>query len=63
MHPDRKAYRCTGYDHLPVPCRSFKCSNGDKWKVWFEHEGLIMNREFEEQILECNEKLYSSSQR
>ena len=54
VHLDREAYRCTAYDHRPVPCRGFNCSNGDKWKVWLEYEGLIMNPEFEEQIVESN---------
>jgi hypothetical protein len=36
VHLDREAYRCTTYDHRPVPCRGFDCSNGDKWKVWLE---------------------------
>ena len=63
VHLDREAYRCTAYDHRPVPCRGFNCSNGDKWKVWLEYEGLLMNPEFEEQIVECNGKLYSCRER
>ena len=63
VHLDRKAYRCMAYDHRPVPCRGFNCSNGDKWKVWLQYEGLMMNPEFEEQIVECNGKLYSGPER
>ena len=63
VHLDKRSYQCSVYEQRPVPCRGFNCSNGDKWRVWLDYQGLMMNPEFEEQIRECNGKLYSSCQR
>ncbi len=59
VHLDRETYRCSAYDHRPVPCRGFDCRNGDKWKVWLDYEQQIIDPEFEERIVECNGSLYT----
>lgn len=53
-HIDRGSYRCTIYDHRPVPCKGFDCKDNEKWPVWSDFEGLIINHELVEKIKKGN---------
>lgn len=59
VHLDKNVYRCTAYDHRPVPCRGFHCIENERWPVWKDYEGQIMNPDFLIKVDESNGKMYS----
>lgn len=61
VHLNRETYRCSAYDHRPVPCRGFSCLNNKKWPVWKNFKKKELNPEFEEQVRESNKKIYQYS--
>jgi Fe-S-cluster containining protein len=58
VHLDQKTYRCTVYEHRPVPCRGFDCKDSDKWPVWLDYEKMLLNPEVDKKIEETNGKFY-----
>lgn len=58
VHLNRENYRCTVYDHRPLPCRGFSCRENQKWPVWKDFNTKVLNPEFEKQVIESNEKMY-----
>lgn len=59
VHLDRKSCRCTIYEQRPVPCRGFHCADNERWTVWQDYEGQVINPDFFIKIDESNEKMYS----
>lgn len=57
IHLDRENYKCKVRENRPVPCRGFDCRNNEKWKVWQDYEGNIINPKLVESINE-NEGIY-----
>ena len=58
VHLNRENYKCTAYDHRPVPCRGFNCRENEKWPVWKDFDKRLINPEFEEHVRESNKKMY-----
>lgn len=58
VHLNKENYKCTVYDHRPVPCRGFSCRENKKWPVWKDFDRGLINPEFEEQVKESNKKMY-----
>ncbi len=50
VHLDRETYRCKVREHRPVPCRGFDCKNNEKWKVWEDYDGNLINSKLIEEI-------------
>ncbi len=63
VHLDRKTYKCTAYDHRPVPCQGFDCQENEKWQVWLNYEKNIINPELIEHVDQSSGKLYIFSER
>ena len=61
VHLNKENYKCTAYDHRPVPCRGFSCRENEKWPVWKDFDKGLINPEFEKQVKESNEKMYHCS--
>ncbi|RPI75875.1 MAG: YkgJ family cysteine cluster protein [Desulfobacteraceae bacterium] len=59
VHLDKKSYRCNIYEQRPVPCRGFNCKENERWSVWRDYEGSIMNPDFKEQVEQSNAKMYA----
>ncbi|MCZ7362148.1 MAG: YkgJ family cysteine cluster protein [Candidatus Methanoperedens sp.] len=58
VHLDRTTFQCTVREHRPVPCRGFGCQDNERWHVWADHEKMILNPGFIEQI-ENTAKIYA----
>ncbi|MFX0065856.1 MAG: YkgJ family cysteine cluster protein [Candidatus Hermodarchaeota archaeon] len=54
VHLNRKTYKCTIYEHRPVPCRGFDCKDNAKWKVWLDYDKRIINSGLFQQINDSN---------
>jgi Fe-S-cluster containining protein len=57
-HLNQENYKCTAYDHRPLPCRGFSCRENEKWPVWKDFDTKVINSEFEKQVRDSNEKMY-----
>ena len=58
LHFDREALRCTVHDRRPVPCRGLDCRENDRWQVWQDFEGMVLNEEILGAVDEDNRNLY-----
>jgi Fe-S-cluster containining protein len=54
VHLDQATYRCKVYENRPLPCRGFDCHDNEKWQVWLDYQGKILNTQL---IAENDEKL------
>jgi Fe-S-cluster containining protein len=50
IHLDRNTYQCSVHEHRPVPCRGFDCRDNEKWPVWSDYEGKVLNVELNDKI-------------
>ncbi|MBN1138225.1 MAG: YkgJ family cysteine cluster protein [Anaerolineae bacterium] len=41
VHMDRGTYGCTVYDHRPIPCRGYDCSQDER--IWLDFENKVLN--------------------
>jgi hypothetical protein len=55
---DRQTYHCKVREHRPVPCRGFTCENNERWHIWTDYEGKVVNQELIEKISQDNSKMY-----
>lgn len=42
-HLDRESYKCSVWEHRPVPCRGFDCRNSKNWPVWEDYDKKELN--------------------
>ncbi len=61
-HLDRETYRCSAYDHRPVPCRGFSCRDNERWPVWTDYNGMILNEDLLQRIEEARGELLRNVQ-
>ena len=59
VHLDREDYRCTMWEHRPVPCRGFDCRDNEKWKVWLDYEKGVINTELMDRVDEEVRDVYA----
>jgi len=59
VHLDREDYRCTVWEHRPVPCRGFDCRDNEKWKVWLDYDKGVINTELMDRVDEEVRDVYA----
>lgn len=47
-HLDRATYRCTVWQHRPIPCRGYDCRKDER--IWLDFEKGIINPNFEKML-------------
>ncbi len=50
VHLDRETFECTVREHRPVPCRGFDCRDNERWKVWEDFEGKVINTKLRDSL-------------
>jgi Fe-S-cluster containining protein len=58
VHLDRNTFHCTVREHRPLPCRGFGCQDNEKWKVWADYHGKVLDPGFIEGV-KNSEKIYA----
>jgi Fe-S-cluster containining protein len=61
VHLDRNTYHCPVREHRPLPCRGFDCQDNERWHVWADYEGKVLDPGFIEQIRNSG-KIYAGTE-